>query len=321
MGNDYKTIGSSADVENINPNTQNAWNAFYQMMPAAQAGMGDVVAGLAGVDHDPNAWFNQWQSQMPYMQQITQMATEPYRQGMNNYADVAANQARRNIEQNYGGGGLYSGAFGKAVGEGMSAPYFQAAANTEGLQANLLQALAGQGMGINSQNQQTATNAQLQALAEQGNLWGNQMNMAGAGMAQLGAPEWWQPTWVEDTPVWQQALGGAVSGGLTGLMTGNPLGGILGALGGGASGALGMGGAGAGYSAANLFGPEGKWGDVTLQSLFGGNNQPPVPNVPPMSMYQANLGNLGYQYPSMGSGYPPTPITMDNSLMSLYYGL
>jgi len=292
MGTDYKAIGSASDVENINPNTQNAWNAFAQMMPAAQAGMGDVIAGLQGLDYDPDAWYQQWQSQMPYMQQLSQMATDPYGAAGTSYADVMANRARGQVEQAYGGGGLYSGAFGKAVGEGMAAPYLQAGTQREALQANILQQLAGQGMGLSSANQQFATNTDLQSLAQQGNMWGNQLQTAGAGMAQLGAPEYWQPTYVEDQDPWLNALGGGLSGAATGFMTGGPMGALFGAGVGGLGGALGQSGAGLGYAAGSPFGEEGRYSGANdwLGDLFnrGGNNTNWGAN---MSSYNMNPNN------------------------------
>lgn len=322
MPNDYKTVGSSADVENINPNTQNSYNALAQLLGSGQAGMGQVIADLRSLDYDPEAWFSQWQSQMPYMQQLAGEAVAPYNEAGISYAQQASNQARRNIEQQYGGGGLYSGAFGKAVGEGMASPYLQAAANSEQLQANLFQGLASPAMGYSAQGQQFNTQADLQALAEQGNLFGAQMTAGAAGMTQLGMPEYWQPTYVEDVPVWQQMLGGGVSGALAGLASGNPLGALLGGLGGAASGALGMSGAGAGAAASGYFDSRQRQSNVDAWTNMLQNFQTPqgsVPNVPTMPMYQATLGNLGYQYPmGQSSYYPPTPITMDNSLMSLY---
>lgn len=295
MGTDYKAIGSSADVENINPNTANAWNAFAQMMPAARAGMGDVIAGLQGIEYDPNAWFSQWMSQMPQMQGLAQMATEPFDAAGTSYAARAADMARRKVEQQYGGGGLYSGAFGKAVGEGMAMPYLQAAANSEQLQGNIFAQLAGQGMGLNAQGQQYETTSQLQALAEQGGLWGNQMNIAGSGMASLGAPEWWQPTYVQEQDPLMGALGGALSGAATGLMTGGLPGALFGGVAGGAGGALGMGGGGLGYAVGSSFGDEGAFSDFNWWQ--GGGSPSPRYFAPGQDTYSTyNFGTPPRQF-------------------------
>jgi hypothetical protein len=255
MGTDYKAIGDPSDVQNINPYTQNAWNQMSQMFPAASAGMQGIIGQMGSMtQYDPDAWMRQLISQNPTLQGFVQQSVDPFGQAATRYADVAAANAMRDIEARYAGTNLHSGDFGQAVARGVAEPYLQAAQASEALQSNMSNSLLQLAAQINAQGQQYAIQSELERLAQQGGLYGSMLNTAGAGMASLGQPEYWQPTYVEDVGPLKGALGGAVSGALTGIMSGNPWGALIGGLGGGAMGALGMGGAGAGYAASSYYG-------------------------------------------------------------------
>ena len=254
MGADYTAIGSPSDVQNINPYTTNVWNQMSQMFPAAQAGMEGIIGEISNMGaYDPNAWITQLASQNPTLQGFVQQAVDPYNVAATSYAADAASRARREVEAAYAGRNIYSGDFGQAVAQGVATPYLEAATSSEQLQANMSSGLLQLAAQLNANQQQVAAQLELEKLAQQGGLYGNMLSTAGAGMSALGTPEWWQPTYVEDTGGLKGALGGAVSGALTGIMSGNLLGAIPGALGGGVMGALGMGGAPAGYAASSYF--------------------------------------------------------------------
>lgn len=274
MGADYKAIGDPSDVQNINPYTQNAWNQMSQMFPAAQAGMQGIIGQLGSMaEYSPEAWMEQLISQNPTLQGFVQQSVDPFGQAANRYADVAAGNAMRDIEARYAGTNLHSGDFGQAVAQGVAEPYLQAAQASEALQSNMSNSLLQLAAQLNAQGQQYATQSEIEKLAQQGNLYQGMLNTAGAGMASLGQPEYWQPTYVEDTGPLKRTLGGAISGALTGIMSGNPMGALIGGIGGGAMGALGMGGAGAGYAASSFYGArqeQNQWDK--MMSMFGGGN-------------------------------------------------
>lgn len=243
-GGNYRQVGSPGDVRNINPWTENVFNRFEQMLPGAQAGMNDIAQRLMGLEYDPEAAQRMFMSQVPGLRELVRDSTRPYEGAAQSWAQMAADQARRDVANQYSGGGMYSGAFGSAVGQGMAQPYMQAAMGEAQMQGEMTQDMF-QNTLMQLANQYS-TGKQLEAagLQNAGNLYGQQFGAASDVMGRLAAPEWWQPTYVyepEEQPMWQQMMGGALTGGLTGLATGGPVGGVIGALGGGASGALGTG--------------------------------------------------------------------------------
>lgn len=115
---------------------------------------------------------------------------------MMGYAQQQANQTQRQLSQQYSGSGsLFSGAFGEALGAGVSQPYQQAAAGLN----QQLGSLYGNAL---------STMPQAYAQPYQ---WANQnMQTAAQGMGQMGQPTYWQPDYAYQPGAWDY-LSSAVS--------------------------------------------------------------------------------------------------------------
>ena len=126
-GGGYDQIGSASDVQNINPFTDTSWN---------------LLTGNLG-NYDYTQPFSYFTSQLaPELQGLA--TSGPYAESQLNLAQGQANKIRSQLGQQYSGeNALFSGAFGKALGEGVSQPYLQAIANITGQQSNLLGGLYG----------------------------------------------------------------------------------------------------------------------------------------------------------------------------------
>jgi len=310
MGADYKAIGDPGDVQNINPYTQNAWNQMSQMFPAAQEGMQGIIGAISNMGtYDPNAWLGQLQSQNPTLQGFVQQAVDPFYTASESYARAGADQARRAVEAQYAGRNIYSGDFAQAVGKGMAMPYMEAAKASEQLQAQTYGGLLQLAAQLNAQQQQTAAQTELEKMAQQGGMYESMMNTAGAGMAQLGAPEWWQPTYVQDTSGLKGALGGALSGALTGIMSGNPWGALVGGIGGLGMGALGMSGAAAGQAASGYFGArqDANQYDDYMAAMKEYMNPVGYGNPPSPAYHSFNPANQGWNTGGDWGGYMTNP--------------
>jgi len=343
QGGGYEQIGSASDVQNINPYTDQIMNRFQQMMPAAQAGMNDVAQQAMGADYNPEKALNMFMERIPELQDVVSESVRPMRMAGEDWAKAAADQARQDVAQQYSGqGGLYSGGFGQAVGQGMAEPYLQANQQSQQLQAQMAQNLYGQTMDQLAQQYAQGKQMEMQGLGTAGEMYGQQFNLAGQGMAQMGAPEYWQPQYVQE-PEDPSVLGNALSGGVMGLATGGLPGALMGAAGGGLGAAFGQ-DAGTGYGMAggrlgqglgagpqesggynfmgNVFGngtTSGEGGNLPynsaeLEQAFGGGSPSPIE-----APYKRQWGPMR-DFPTYGEGYfpQPTPSSREWPSMSGY---
>lgn len=135
--------GGESDVSNVNPFTGTSWN---------------LLTGNLG-NYDYTQPFSYFTSQLaPELQGIS--TSGPYAESQLNLAKSQADKIRGQLEQDYSGAGaLFSGAFGKALGEGVASPYLSAIANITGQQSGLLNTLFGGALGSLGSLYQTPYNA------------------------------------------------------------------------------------------------------------------------------------------------------------------
>ena len=152
MGGTYEPINQASDVTNLSADmTQPAWASLFN---AAQSflsgqGVGEQFGTLASQLQD-----------LVY--------GGPGAESMYGYAQTQADKIRQQLAQQYSGSNaLFSGAFGQALGEGVSAPFQQAAAGLN----QQLGSLYGQGLGGIFGLGQSAI----------------------SGMTQMAMPTYWQP--------------------------------------------------------------------------------------------------------------------------------
>lgn len=249
VGDAYLQVGDPADVTNVNAGNTNAmWDMLfgggngYNNAMNMFSNTGDMLNTLyqqaANVNYDPNAGWGMFMGRVPEFQRLVNESLSPYGQHAGSYADLAANQARKVVEAQYGSqGARYSGSFDQAVSEAMAMPYYQAAMQEQQLKSGLFGQLAGQGMGLAEQAYGNSVNTQLQGLGLGADILGNQFaaygnlagNILGTG-ASLAQPEWWQPSYTENPGYWMN-WAPQVAGMALGGVLGNPaLGGAVGGL-------------------------------------------------------------------------------------------
>jgi hypothetical protein len=182
----FVKVGSASDVENVNSDKTNQfWNT------------------IMGNYSDPNSAFRQFMSQAPELQNLIFGATSPLQQRFSEYGDIMANSAIKDVANQFSGiGGLNSGAAISAATRGAAEPRANLLAQLGQTQAGMLGNLFSGAMSGNYGLQQTGLQAG----------------------AQMAAPEWWQPTWMENpdyisTGDWLQ-MGASVVGGLGGAALG-----------------------------------------------------------------------------------------------------
>jgi hypothetical protein len=236
----YIPVGSPGDVQNINPYSDDFWNNIlnggngYNSLLSTMSGLSDQLMGLyqqaQNMDISATGGWENFMSQVPELQRLAQKAITPYSTYAGTYADLASNQARKAVEAQYANrGNIYTGGFGSAVSEAMSAPYYEAAANTQALQSQLLGSLYGTGMQTAQTGYSSSIASQLQALGLGADILGtqyattaNQANAMLGAMGQYAQPEWWQPTYVANQNYWANwlpELAGGLLGGVVGLST------------------------------------------------------------------------------------------------------
>ena len=261
----WEEVGSSENVVNINEDkTESFWSNLGNLQDLYQSQAG-------GFFQEGGGFGDIWNS--------ISGATSPLQQSMSQYYK---NYLPQMVEQGIAGvqqlGGANAGVAGKIA--------------------------AGVGGQAASQMQQQMLAQQLGMLgplaqgAQQGNY-----GMLGQILGQQGqaaAPTYWEPSYYkeEDKPGWlQQAVGGALQGGMAGLMTGNPWAALGGAAGGGLMGGLGLQDSGYGSGALvsggimNLGERQGWWGNEEQGPVYDDQNQYPT-NAPWDMM--GNYGNRRY---------------------------
>lgn len=166
----YNQIGSPEDVTNINPYTGTSWN---------------LLTGNLG-NYDYTQPFSYFTSQLaPELQGLS--TSGEYAESQLNLAKNQADTIKSQLQQQYGGNNtLFSGAFGKALGEGVAQPYLSAVSNITGQQSNLLNTLYGG------------------ALSNLSSLYQAPYSM----MAQYGMPTFYEPNYGFNSGL----LGGLMSG-------------------------------------------------------------------------------------------------------------
>lgn len=242
LDNAYMTVGSASDVTNVNPYTSSLWNqssSDYNEALAMLSSLGNQMSSLykqaQNMDISSTGGFSNFMGQVPALQQLAESATTPYSTAAGTYADLAAANAAKAVEGEYASSGnLYTGGFAKAAAEAMAEPYYEAAANTESLQANLLNSLYSTGLTTAQSGYSDALSAQLSALGLQSDLLGtqysatsNQASTLASLLGSLGQSEYWQPTYVENPSSfanWGPELLGGLLGAAIGGGTGTGLG-------------------------------------------------------------------------------------------------
>lgn len=177
MGGSYEEIGSSEDSVNVNSLTAGANQTLNTQLTAGNQGAEQLIqqllSGAGGFDF-LNILGDERLSGV-----IGNFADQ-----RNTLAEQAAGNAQRQISGEFAGSGLYSGAFGEAVGKGVGEAYQGAATDIAGQQLNLYNNALGAAAGLQGQNTG-------QALG----FYGNQSAGALSGIAGLGAPNFYTPTY------------------------------------------------------------------------------------------------------------------------------
>ncbi len=172
MGGGFEEVGSAEGAVNVNPLTGDILQTLMGQLQAGGQGAEQLIGQLGNFDFldvlgDPRL-----------QGAIGQFAGE-----RNTLADQAAAQAQRQISGQFAGTALHSGAFGEAVGRGVG----------EARQAAVTD-IAGKQLGLFGQALGQAGQAQGQAL----NFFGQQAGGALSGLAGLGRPEFFNPTFAYD---------------------------------------------------------------------------------------------------------------------------
>lgn len=219
----YDKVGSADDVQNVNPYTQGVYNANQGMvdnlgaMIYGQPGQqGGYLRGLME-SGDPEAAYNWFLGAAPQFQQLAMDYTNPFVQGQRDMANVEAANAVRDVAAQFGGpaNSYYSGAAANAMLDNAAQVRRQMMNNVIGAQTQAAGSLMNNALG-------TAPGAFAQQRAQSIGLLGNAMGAhQGAlnNMTALGAPEWWQPTYVERKNAWDYTMEGlGAAGSLMGGM-------------------------------------------------------------------------------------------------------
>jgi len=204
-----KAVGSADDVQNVNPMTGEAMDANQQSLQQLQqllyggGGEGGAIRGFQE-SRDPTAGFNWFLGNAPQFQEVAMGATQPLVQNQMEMANMVAPTAVQDVAAQYGGpaNSYYSGGAANAMLE-------EAARVRQGALGQALQAqtgLAGNLLGSAlNQAPQAFGQARQQDLGLIGQAFGAQQGTLG-NISQLGAPEWWQPTYVQEQTPWGNFL-------------------------------------------------------------------------------------------------------------------
>jgi hypothetical protein len=199
---------------------------------------------------DPNAGFNSFLAQFPALQNVIKNSVGTL--ASDDAVKALQAGALRSVASKLPGASAGSGAFARAASEGLSAPLFQIQAQNEAERSNAMNSGINNLLGLTNQNEMNRVNTErslfsdkLDALTKgfqgalgladssgnsQGQLLSSLGNLMGIG-GQLAAPEWWQPTYVQDPNYFSaKDIFGSLLGlgsGAANLATGGGTGGIM----------------------------------------------------------------------------------------------
>ena len=166
MGGSFEQVGDPSQSVNINPMTGDILDILMGQLEAGGAGAEQAMAGsFLDVLDDPRL----------------KGLIDTFAGGRTGLARQAAGQAERQISGSFAGTGLYSGAFGEAVGAGVGRAYQEGATD-----------IARTGLGFYGQAMGLAGQERGQDLG----FYGQQAGGATAGLAGLGRPEFYDPAYV-----------------------------------------------------------------------------------------------------------------------------
>lgn len=182
---EYTAQGQASDVQDVSPYSGQAWNQLQNSMSFInqQMGQSGVLNPLAAMQS-----FGQF---APGLMEMALGATSPYAQAIDRQTQALLPQVTQAALNPFAGSGFYStgasGAAMEAAGNvGLAALEKKLAAQT-GMAGNLLTS----GMGLLGQG-----------YGQAGNLLGGMFGQTLGSMAQFGAPEYWQPEYVETNTPW-----------------------------------------------------------------------------------------------------------------------
>lgn len=133
MAGTYEQIGSEADVKQISPHADEAYNMITQMLG------GNIGGDLLG----------QWLGSIPGIQDLSGQLTGPYAEMRTQAAEQQMLDVKRNITGQYADiGALRSSAAGEALGRGMAGVKYGAMSDILGKELGLTQSLAGGAAGL-----------------------------------------------------------------------------------------------------------------------------------------------------------------------------
>ena len=200
MGGGYEKVGSPSDTVNVNAEaTQNLQNLLTQTLGQYSAQGQQLASGLANGNFD---FLNILSD--PRLNQSLQ----GYSDTLFNSAQEAADRARQDIASKYAGTGLYSGAFGDALGQGIGTAYGNTAAQIAQTQT-----------GLYNTAMQTANQNNAAALSYYGGL----QSQALSGLTSLGQPHWYEQTYAYKPGFADYAMQGLGSIAMLGSAFSDPL--------------------------------------------------------------------------------------------------
>jgi len=179
MGGTYEAINSAEDVTNLNQGmTDQAWSMFTNAYNQNKEFMG-------GYDYlAPYQTF--MQNIAPGLQDLVYGGKGA--ESMYGYAQSQADKNRGDLQQQYGGqNALFSGSFGRALGEGVSQPFQQAAAGLNQQLGSLYGNALGTMPGAYAQPYQWANNTMQTSLQ---------------GLGAMGQPNYWSPDYAYQPGPW-----------------------------------------------------------------------------------------------------------------------
>ena len=177
MGGSYEEQGSAEDSVNVNPLTGDVTSMLEGQLSAGTMGAEQLIQQLMSGEGAFNFLDILGDKRLEGI--IGNFADQ-----RNTLAEQAAGNAQRQISGDYAGTGIYSGAFGEAVGKGVGEAYQGAAVDIAGKQLGMYGQAVGAAAGLQGQN----TGSMM-------NYYGQQAGGAMAGLTGLGAPNFYSPTY------------------------------------------------------------------------------------------------------------------------------
>lgn len=180
--NPYMKVGDSSDVTQVNPYTDQAFSELF-----GEGGFLSQFLGGMGKYEDPMAGFNAFLGYAPALQEIVTGASSPYGTALFDQARALSAEGMNNVLAQYGGSNLYGGGAVRAASQAAQTPLLEAMTQLSGQQMGLFGNLAGTALG-------QMPGAYASAADRYAGLGASALGQYGA----FAAPEWWQPTYVED---------------------------------------------------------------------------------------------------------------------------